>query len=120
MKKVLSLFSSVLLSAILFQSCTEEKTTFDKALLYGKWKSGTLYDIYESNGKGKTWDEKDDVSEAEAQPFTWTLTADNLLQIHIMETGGIPIPRPLTVKELTSTSLRYTDAGRSYSFTKVN
>ena len=119
MKKVLSLFSSVLFCAIIFQSCTEEKTTFDKALLYGKWKSGTLFERYESNGTGKTWDESDDVFEDEAQSFTWTLTEDNLLQIHIGEMGQ-KVPRSLTVTSLTSTSLRYTEAGRSYSFTKAN
>lgn len=111
----LCLITSTLSSCDLFN--TNEK--FDKAFLPGKWQQGTLYERYYSNGDGLTWDTIDDVTEDEAQPFTWTLTEDNLTQIHIMEMGG-KIPKNYTVTILTPTRLNYQDDyGTSYSFTKV-
>ena len=119
MKKIFYSLTLILVSSIVFHSCSEEEISFDQSLLYGKWKFGTLYEVYESNGNGKTWDTKDDVSEEEAQLFTWTLTEDNLIQIHLFESSDAVTPRSLTVTELTATSLKYRDAGRTYSFTKV-
>ncbi|HOW39952.1 MAG TPA: hypothetical protein PL123_05365 [Bacteroidales bacterium] len=121
MKKILSyitLFTAVLLLAV---SCepTEEQS-FDQSLLTGKWKTGTLYYKYLADGTGATWDTADDVTEAEAQPFTWTLVKDQLTQIHIMQIGG-SVPKVYTVTELTATSLKYhDDFDVSYSFTKVS
>ena len=120
MKKIFYFFTLVLFASVMLHSCTEEPVSFDKTLLYGKWKSGTLFYTYSSNGSGKTWDESDDVDESEAQPFTWTLTDDNLVQIHIMEMGG-NVPKSYTVTDLTATTLKYKDAyGKQFSFTKVN
>ncbi|MDR1860473.1 MAG: hypothetical protein LBR06_06095 [Bacteroidales bacterium] len=104
-------------------SCTpeeEDPVSFDQTLLYGKWQSGTLFEVYESDGNGHTWDTGDDVDELEAQPFTWTLTEDNLVQIHIM-TNGTNVPKSYTVTKLTASTLSYhDDYNKSYTFSKVN
>ena len=118
MKRILYFLAVALLSFALFHSCGKEEE-FDEALLYGKWKSGTLYYKYLSNHTGSTWDTADDVMEDEAQPFTWQLVKSELEQIHIMEMGG-KVPKYYTVTELTETSLKYKDDYKSYSFTKVN
>jgi hypothetical protein len=118
MKRILFLFVSVLVLFALFHSCGKEEE-FDESLLYGKWRSGTLYYKYLSNHTGSTWDTGDDVSEDEAQPFEWSLEKSRLLQIHIMQSGG-RIPKSYTVTRLTATSLEYKDDYRTYSFTKTN
>ena len=113
----------VMLSVIglsFFVSCEpDEPTSFDETLLYGKWVEGTVYERYKDDGTGYTWDTADDVSEEEAQDFTWTLDGDQLVQKHIMEIGGI-VPKTYTVTELTETTLSYQDDyGTTYQFTKV-
>lgn len=118
-KKLLYLFVA-LVSTTFFVSCEMEETTFDDAYLIGKWQSGTEYYKYLVDGTGKTWDTADDVSEEEAQDFTWTLVQAELTHIHVMEMGG-SVPKVYTVTELTETTLKYRDDfGKSYSFTKVS
>ena len=91
---------------------------FDKTLLSGYWVKGTLHEFYNANGTGYTWDTADDVTEEEAQPFTWTLEKATLTQIHQMETGG-NVPKTYTVTKLNTTSLEYhDDYGKYYSFVK--
>jgi hypothetical protein len=105
---------------LLAVSCTKLETTFDQTLLTGKWQSGTLFYKYLADGNGSTWDTADDVTEAEAQPFTWTLVNDLMTHIHILEMGG-SVPKIYTVTELTETSLKYHDAfGKTFSFTKAD
>ncbi|HKK42676.1 MAG TPA: hypothetical protein VJ963_09725 [Bacteroidales bacterium] len=121
MKKRTLRFLALLAMVTLFAvSCTKEDTTYDQTLLTGKWQSGTLFYKYASDGTGATWDTSDDVTEAEAQPFTWTLVNDLLTHIHILELGGT-VPKVYTVTELTETTLKYhDDFGVSFSFTKVS
>jgi hypothetical protein len=105
---------------LLAVSCTEEEVFFDQSLLTGKWQSGTLFYKYLVDGTGGTWDTSDDVTEAEAQAFTWTLVNDLMTHIHVLEMGG-SVPKIYTVTELTSTTLKYEDDfGVSFSFTKVS
>lgn len=116
MKRILLLAAAVLL-VLAMPSC-EKDEHFDEDLLTGKWRSGTLYYRYFSNGDGYTWDTSDDVSEEEAQDFTWTLEKDELTHLHILEIGGV-VPRVYTVTELTATTLKYRDDfGKTYSFVK--
>lgn len=90
-------------------SCeVEEIKSFDATLLEGKWVQGTLYERYHADNTGYTWDTSDDVTEEEAQNFTWSLDGDQLLQIHIMEIGG-NIPKTYTVTELSETTFAYND-----------
>ncbi|HEY3370674.1 MAG TPA: hypothetical protein VGK10_07495 [Prolixibacteraceae bacterium] len=108
----------IVLMALVFNSCEQEQETFQESLLIGKWSSGTLHYQYASNYTGTTWDTADDVTEAEAQAFTWTLVQSELTHIHIIETGG-SLPKVYTVTELTATSLKYKDGlGKTYSFNK--
>lgn len=124
MKKLIGVLFLFVLSTSLFFSCTEddpttEENNFDQTLLYGKWVSGTLYYTYSSDKTGTTWDVSDDVTEDEAQSFTWTLVESDLTHIYIMEVGG-NVPKYYTVTKLSSTSLVYEDSyGTSYSFSKV-
>jgi hypothetical protein len=118
-KRILSYLASFMVITFLAVSCEPEATSFDEFLLIGKWQSGTLYYKYLADGTGSTWDTSDDVTEAEAQQFTWTLVKTTLTHIHILETGGT-VPKVYTVTELTETSLRYhDDFGSSFSFTKI-
>lgn len=106
--------------ALLMAGCDlfnhEEK--YDKTLLTGTWASGTLHEHYNTAGTGYTWDTADDVTEEEAQPFTWTLEGSTLTQIHQMEMGG-NVPKTYTVTKLNATTLSYhDDYGKYYTFTK--
>ena len=117
MKRVLY-FLAILLMAVAFNSCEKEEE-LDETLLYGKWKSGTLYEVYKSNKTGHTWDTKDSVNEDEADPFTWNLVKSELQQFHIYIGGTIP--KFYTVTELTENTLKYkNNFGKTYTFTKVN
>ena len=117
MKKIIVCL--VVLVSLLFNSCSPiDEASFQESFLIGKWVSGTLHYKYTSDYKGATWDTKDDVTEAEAQPFTWSLVKSELTHIHILQTGGT-VPKIYTVTELTATTLKYKDSfGTTYSFTK--
>jgi hypothetical protein len=119
MKKNLFYLAAIIAGGLMLVSCEKEED-FDKSLLTGRWRSGTLYYRYMSNGTGYTWDEKDDVREDEAQHFTWTMQGSALTHIHIMEIGG-SVPKYYTVTELSSGTLRYRDVFfKSFSFTRVD
>lgn len=108
----------IVLLAFLFNSCEPEPETFQESFLIGKWVSGTVHYKYVSNYTGTTWDTADDVTEAEGQPFTWSLVQSELTHIHIIETEG-SVPKVYTVTELTATTLKYEDSlGTKYSYTK--
>jgi hypothetical protein len=119
MKKTLFYLTMCIVLCVLAVSCEPLPVNFDETLLYGKWKSGTLFYKYLADGTGGTWDTADDVTEAEAQAFTWTLESDVLTQYHILEIGGT-VPKVYTVTELTENTLKYNDDfGVRWSFTKV-
>lgn len=118
-KKGFYYFSLFVAVSILAASCTPIEESLDSSLIIGKWQSGTLFYTYLSSGSGTTWDTGDDVTEAEAQAFTWTLVESELTHIHVLEMGGT-VPKIYTVTELTSTSLTYhDDFGKTFSFIKV-
>ena len=109
----LILIAILTVSAIIvsMSSCSPDTSVeFDKTLLYGKWQetNSLNFEVYKADGTGYTWDEADDVTEAEAQPFTWTLEDGILTHIHIMEMGA-EIPKVYTVTKLTATELSYED-----------
>lgn len=119
MKRLVYYFLSFIFFGITFSACTLEGDTFDQALLIGKWVSGTVHYRYDNGGTGATWDTADDVQEAEAQEFSWTLVRTELTQIHLVN-GNPDLPKIYTVTKLTDTSLEYEDStdGTKYSFTK--
>lgn len=122
MKRIALIFSTIALAVLFSTSCTEEdedRPSFDQSLIIGKWQSGTLFERYDSSKSGASWDTADDVTEAEGQKFTWTITKDQLEQIHIIENGG-KVPKVYTITDLTASSLEYEDAfGNSKSFSKL-
>ena len=108
--------------SLLFTSCFDDNETFDADLLVGKWVSGTEYYRYDSDGNGATWDTSDDVTEEEAQPFTWEFDTETnkLTLLHKMEMGGV-VPKYYTVTNLTESNLKYEDQyGRTFSYQRVN
>lgn len=87
--------------------------------IYGKWRSGTLYYRYDYGYEGATWDTADDVTEEEAQRFTWEIVGIDMTHIYIMEMGA-SIPKTYVIDELTSDVLEYhDDYGKYYQFEKV-
>lgn len=121
MKSIKLWLFPALLAAFLLSSCVPEEMTFDDTLLFGKWQSGTEYYRYDMDGTGATWDTADDVTEEEAQGFTWTLVQSELTHIHVMEMGGSGVPKIYTVTQLTATTLKYhDDFGKSYVYTKLS
>lgn len=111
-----SIISSIILCLVLCVGCEHE--SFDASLLSGYWQDGTIHEFYKADGTGYTWDTADDVTEDEAQPFTWTLNGATLVQNHQMTMGGV-VPKTYTVTKLTTTTLSYHDSyDKSYTFTK--
>ena len=125
LNKLLIYSLAAVIFAAIFTACTpDDGTEFDRALLIGKWQSGTNFEVYESSGEGYYWDEAEDITEEEAKKslrFTWTLEQDVLTQIHISEmVGGELVPKVYTVTELTASTLSYEDDyGKTHTFTKV-
>lgn len=125
MKKIRFFLLPLLFAGFFLSSCELlEEEVFDETLLYGTWVSGTEYYKYNADGTGGTWDTSDDVTEAEAQGFTWTLEGSDLTHIHDQEIDDVTlksVPKYYTVTKLTSTSLEYEDDfGVQHSYTKVN
>lgn len=121
MKRTALFLSSILISIVFLSSCVEDilDSSYDESLIVGTWKSGTLHETYNANKTGSTWDTSDDVTEAEAQTFTWSISKDQLEQIHIMEISGTKIPKVYTLTNLTATTLSYQDDyGVKKTFTK--
>ncbi|MCL2073784.1 MAG: hypothetical protein FWH18_07680 [Marinilabiliaceae bacterium] len=128
-KKWLKLLLLSTIIVLLLFSCKKDsqgcKAKFDEKLLIGQWllndarKYGEYW-LYNSNNRGKSWDENDDVNENEAQSFEWSLCGAKLELLHGMESSQGRIPKQYTITELTSKTLKYRDDYRSYSYTKVN
>ena len=112
--KKLSLIALALI-ALVFTSCGgligNEDAEIDKSLIYGKWMTvdKQYFEVYNSDGTGKFWNLADDVTEDEAQKFTWEFdegSDDKFIQYHEMEIGGI-VPQYCNILELTSTTFKY-------------
>lgn len=107
-------------TVISFSACVPIEDVFDETLLIGKWVSGTEYYRYDEDNTGVSWDTSEDVTEDEAQGFTWTLVNSELTHIHILENGAGGVPKIYTVTELTATTLKYKDDfGKVFTFTRV-
>jgi hypothetical protein len=120
MRRLAFIILSFVFAALFTTSCTEQETeiSFDESLIIGTWQSGTLFERYDSDNTGATWDTADDVTEEEAQEFTWTIDKDQLEQIHIIVNGG-NVPKIYTITTLTATTLEYQDDyGNTKSFSK--
>ncbi|HQB68812.1 MAG TPA: hypothetical protein PKY37_01675 [Paludibacteraceae bacterium] len=124
MKKLVVIAASLAsIVLILFSSC-ETPVTFDETLLIGKWErpssnNGLECYRYDANYNGVTWDTGEDVSEAEGQPFTWSVESATMTHIHIMKMGPV-VPKVYTLTTLNDSTLSYKDDyGVSFTFIKV-
>ncbi|MBQ0129159.1 MAG: hypothetical protein KBT57_04905 [bacterium] len=121
MKKHLFLIIGCLLMAFVSSCNPTENTDVDANQIYGKWRDGTVYERYDSDGTGVTWDTADDVTEAEAQPFSWTLNGTRLLQEHQLVEMGAVLPKVYTVTKLDPNNFNYVDDyGFGHNFVRVN
>lgn len=118
MKKLCCLLGVCIVFGLVVCSCKDKKKKFDRSLIIGKWSQGQLFEKYFDDGTAYMWDEADDVSENEAQPFTWSLEKDKLTKIRKGEMGH-EVPKYYTVTELSSSSFKYKDEyGTSYAFVR--
>ncbi len=121
MKRLQIVILGLIIGILLTTSCKkdEDEVSFDETLIVGKWKSGTLFERYDSDKYGATWDTADDVTEDEAQKFTWSIEVDQLEQIHIIENGGV-VPKVYTITTLSASTLVYQDDfGTVKTFSKL-
>lgn len=117
MKRILTI--TIILGTLFLCGCGNRQTVFDEALIIGRWATGTEFWVYEDAGIGYTWDTADDVTEDEAQQYTWEMEGSRLTIMHIGEMGEV-IPKDYTLKTLNSTTLEYEDNyGKYYSFERV-
>lgn len=128
MKKITRNIAVFILTTLIFGSCIDP-VYFDPNLLIGKWSRpspfatsenpGDEFFRYDEDGSGVTWDTADDVTELEAQTFTWTLHGSQLTQIHTIEMGGT-VTKIYTLTSLTETTLTYKDDfGKVFSYSKT-
>lgn len=120
MKKCFSVIALVMM-AVLVTSCGNgTDIEVDSNQIYGKWHDGTLYERYDVDGTGATWDLADDVTEEEAQRFSWTLNGNRLLQEHQGEMSFV-VYKEYTVNRLNAFVFSYEDEyGFGHSFVRAN
>ena len=96
----------------------KQKVIYDASLLVGEWVRGTEHEVYLADGTGRMWDTADDVSDAEAQRFSWTLDSNLLTLICHLELGGV-VPKRYVVTFADDESLSYNDPyGKAYLWDK--
>ena len=123
MKKLLFLTACLASFVIISFSSCELPASFNEDFLIGKWErpsnNGLECYRYDADYTGATWDTGEDVSEAEGQPFTWSVESATMTHIHIMEMGG-KIPKTYTLLTLNDSTLSYRDEyGISFTFIKT-
>lgn len=122
-------FVALLLLTVCLTSCGGlggKDTQIDKSQLVGKWMTADsmYFEVYNSDGTGKSWDLRDDVQEEEAQAFTWEFdegAEDKFFQYHENFNGSL-VPQYCNILELTSTTFKYnSDALRAtYNLVRAN
>lgn len=143
MRKLLVYLVACLSISFVFTSCEKEDESFDENLLIGKWKNmipenqenvvagkflyvkffNDLDPALDGYKRGYEWDESDvDITEADAQWFSWHLDKSELTQIHDQETKSVP--KVYKITELTTTTLKYErtieEVTDYFYFTKVS
>ena len=86
----------------------KQKVIYDASILVGEWVRGTEHEVYLADGTGRMWDTADDVSDAEAQRFSWTLDSNLLTLICHLELGGV-VPKRFVVTFADDENLSYND-----------
>ena len=113
-------FVALLLLSVIMTSCDGlgggDAANIDKSQIVGKWMTadGQYYEVYNSDGTGKEWDLRDDVTEEEASTFTWEFdeeTEDKFFKYYKMEINDAIVPQYCNILELTSTDFKYNNEG---------
>ncbi len=111
-------FIALLLMTVCMTSCSMmggDDVSIDQTLIVGKWMTadGQYFEVYNSDGTGKEWDLRDDVTEEEASVFTWEFDKgldSKFFKYYEMEIGGI-VPQYCNVLELTEEKFSYNNEG---------
>lgn len=101
-----------------FSSCKKDEDNGKKnsELIVGRWQSttGNYFEVYNSNGTGKMWNEDDDVSEDEADTFTWQFESKDdskFTQIIHFQSGAADLPQMCNIVTLNESSFVYNNNG---------
>jgi hypothetical protein len=127
MKKGVKILMVLLAVAGMWSCNREEHLNVDPTLLYGRWVQvdKPYYWTFNADGTGNLVN-REAVQEGDADngDFTWTLSDGDQLLTEFRgsgELGGMYIPKLYTIKEISTTSLRWEDQyGRSTNFNKTN
>jgi len=106
----------MLIAAFAMTSCDKKNTEVNQDLIVGKWQSTSAryFEIYYADGTGKMWNEDDDVSEAEADIFTWKFESGDktkFTQVIEFHSGAASIPQMCNVVVLNESSFTYNNDG---------
>ena len=124
-------FVALLLLAVIMTSCDGlgggNTSNVDKSQIVGKWMTADemYFEVYNSDGTGKEWDLRDDVTEEEAASFTWEFdeaTEDKFFKYYKMEINDAIVPQYCNILELTSTDFKYNNEGirATYNLIRAN
>ena len=124
-------FVALLLLTVVMTSCGGfgggKDSDIDKSQIVGKWMTADemYFEVYYSDGTGKEWDLRDDVTEEEATKFTWEFdegAEDKFFKYYKMEINDAVIPQYCNILELTSMKFKYNNEGfrATYDLIRVN
>ena len=124
-------FVALLLLTVCMTSCNGlgggNTSNVDKSQIVGKWMTADemYFEVYNSDGTGKEWDLRDDVTEEEATSFTWEFdeaTEDKFFKYYKMEINDAIVSQYCNILELTSTDFKYDNKGfrATYNLIRAN
>ena len=124
-------FVALLLLTVVMTSCNGfgrgKGSDIDKSQIVGKWMTADemYFEVYYSNGTGKEWDLRDDVTEEEASTFTWEFdegAEDKFFKYYKMEISDAVVPQYCNILNLTSTNFKYNNEGfrATYDLIRAN
>jgi hypothetical protein len=103
------------------------ESNIDKSQIVGKWMTadGNYFEVYYSDGTGKEWDLRDDVTEEEASKFTWEFdegAEDKFFKYYKMEINDAVVPQYCNILELNSMKFKYNNEGlrATYDLIRAN
>lgn len=123
MKKQLYFWAACVCMALSFSACSLMDQDFDETLIIGTWiddSKPTDHWRFDAGGTGALWDEADDVTEEEAQAFSWSISGSELTVIYTGEEISMAIPKIYKLTKLTASHMTFKDDfGKSTSLTKI-
>ena len=108
------LLAAATLSVVSCDAIPSVSPEFDETLIvgkwvgYGQWNGKDEYYRYDVDHTGVTWVPEEDVTEEEAQPFTWEFekSSARLIVIHQLEMGAAS-PKQYTLTTLNDSIMTY-------------